>query len=425
MTLRRSSANIGAQMLLLLPKYASSYLIVPESPRILGRVTRLTESRLAVAAYFFVNGGLFATWAARIPGIREGLSLSEARLGVALLGLGLGTFLAWPVTSLLIARLGSGPVTVASAVACCAVLPAAAWAASLGTLFAVLLLFGMAMGCMDVAMNAQATLVERAAARSLMASFHGLWSLGGLTGAGLGILIADTTAPRTHFAFVAAALVLVSLAAWGRTVREPGETAGSFTWPSRAVVAIGVVGACGLLVEGGIADWSGVYLRSALGTTAGFAAAGYAAFSFAMTIGRFTGDRLIDRFGRLALLRAGSSLTAAALAVALLWRDPYVAVAALVAAGLGMATVFPIAFGLAGRVHAAPGHAIAAVATMAYGGGLLGPPTIGFAARAASLPVALWLLVAASVAITALAGRSADEADEPQGLGAFQPTGER
>jgi fucose permease len=258
-----------------------------------------------------------------------------------------------------------------------------------------------------------------------MASFHGLWSLGGLTGAGLGILVADATPPRTHFLAVSGALLLLSLAAARHTVREAGETSGSFTWPSRAVVAIGVVGACGLIVEGGIADWSGVYLRSALGTTAGFAAAGYAAFSFAMTIGRFTGDRLIDRFGRLAMLRAGAAVTSVVLGLALLWHDPFVTVAALVAAGLGMATVFPIAFGLAGRVQGPPGHAIAAVATMAYGGGLLGPPAIGFAAKAVSLPAALWLLVAASAAIALLAGRSADEADAPAAVGALQPTGER
>jgi fucose permease len=392
-------------------------------------VALLRPGRQSIAALFFVNGTLFATWAARIPGVKETLGLSEAHLGLVLLALGMGTVLALPGTSWLIARHGSGRVAFVSALACCVALPLAGRAPSFGVLAAALGLFGATMGCMDVSMNAQAALVEREAGRSLMSSFHGLWSLGALSGAALASAVADTHPPRTHFLAVCLVLSLVALlSARGLLGRDRESAAPSpLAWPSRAVLAIGMVAACGSIVEGGIADWSGVYLRDALGTGAGFAAGGYAAFALAMMSGRFAGDRLIDRFGRVALLRAGALVTGLALSVAL-WRgDPHVTVGALVVAGLGVSTVFPIAFGLAGRVaDTTPGHAIAAVATMGYGGGLLGPPVIGFAARATSLPTAMGLLVLACLAMAALAGRSqaaGRTGDVPSG--SLETSGER
>jgi MFS family permease len=375
-------------------------------------VSALSRHRRSIAVLFFVNGTLFGTWASRIPAVKESLGLSEAQLGLALLGLGLGTIVVLPLASAGMARRGSGAVTAASAIACCALLPLAGLAPSLGLLTAALAAFGAALGGMDVSMNAQAVLVEREAGRSLMAAFHGLWSLGALCGASLGGVVAERAAhPALHFGGVAAALALaVLLGAAGRLVhegREPAE-APFLAWPPRAALGIGLIGGCASLVEGGIADWSGVYLRDRLGVGPGFAAAGYAAFSLAMVAGRFSGDRLIDRFGRVPLLRAGSSATGLALGTALLCADPYAAVGAFVIAGLGMSTVFPIAFGVAGRLPGPhPGHTIAAVATMAYGGALVGPPFIGFAARATSLPAALGLLVLGCGVIAVLAGRAA------------------
>jgi predicted MFS family arabinose efflux permease len=262
-----------------------------------------------------------------------------------------------------------------------------------------------------VAMNSQAALVEQGAGRSLMASFHGLWSLGGLTGAGLGGMVAQQGhPPRVHFLVVCAALGLLAVWATRGLVRDGLQqpSPSRLRRPSRAVLAIGLVGALGSIVEGGIADWSGVYLRDALGTGAGFAAAGYAAYSLAMMTGRFVGDRLIDRFGRVALLRTGPALTGLALATALWWGSPRVAIVAFVFVGLGMSTVFPVAFGVAGRVRGTPpGEAIAGMATMAYGGGLVGPPVIGLVAGATSLPIALWFLVLACGGIALMAGRAA------------------
>jgi fucose permease len=363
--------------------------------------------RVAIAMLFFVNGAVFASWVSRIPGVKAGLRLSDARLGVALSALGLGTVASLPVTTAVLSRLGSCRVAILSAFACCAGLPLAGSMTTLGRLALALALLGACLGSMDVAMNAQASLLERAAGRSIMSSLHGLWSLGGLVGSSCGgALAARGFSPLHHFLIVGAALASAVLAVAGLLGENEGRSRSPspLAWPSASVVAIGWVGACGAIVEGGIADWSGVYLRDCLGTGLGASASGFAVFSTAMMLGRFAADPLIDRFGRPATLRFGSALTGLAILTALLAGRPPVAIAAFALAGLGTCTVFPIAFGAAGSVSgSAPGPSIAVVATMAYGAGLVAPPLIGFAAGATSLPAALGLLVLASGAIVLLA----------------------
>jgi fucose permease len=361
-----------------------------------------------VAATFLVHGTLFATWVSRIPGIKEGLGLSSSRLGVALLAVGMGMVSSLPLTSWLIGRLGSRRYLVVSALGACLALNLAARAPGFTWVLPALLFFGAMLGGLDVAMNAQASLLERRAGRSLMSSFHGLWSLGGLCGSALGgLFAARAVPPRAHFLLVGAALVLLVVPAARGLVRDAVTAARPrlLAWPERRVIALGTVAGCGGIVENGIADWVGVFLRDNLGAGVSLAAGGFGFFSCAMMVARFAGDGLIDRFGAVAMLRGGSLLTGAAILMALLLRQPGVVIAALVLAGLGMATVFPIAFSGAGALPGDPGHAIAAVATMAYGAGLLGPPCIGFVADAVSLPVALGLLVVACLAIVVLAGR--------------------
>jgi fucose permease len=389
-------------------------------------IPSFSASRAAISGFFFVNGIYFSSWVSRIPDVKSQVRLSESSLGLALLCMGLGTFLALPLVSLLIGRLGSRGVTTGSALACAVLLCLAGRAATFPVLAGTLMLFGAAMGSMDVAMNAQASILENHAGRSIMSSFHGLWSLGGLTGASVGgLFAARATWTFTHFLIVGAVMAVISFGASAGLVRERGGAEQPpLGWPSRPVLAIGFVAACAAIVEGGLADWSGLYMRQNLGQSAGVATTGYAAFSLAMMVGRFAGDWLIDRFGARALLRGGSALTGAAIAVALLVPDVRVTVPALTLAGLGISAVFPIAFSAAGNLKATlPGPAIAAVATMAYGGSMMGPPFIGFAADATSLPVALGLLVVASATIAALAGRLTLRGARTHGAGSGPATG--
>jgi fucose permease len=321
--------------------------------------------------------------------------------------MGAGTVAGLPLTSSLLGRQGSRRVALGAGLLACAALAVAGQGRSLAALLPVLAVLGAALGAMDVAMNAQAALFEGRAGRSIMSSFHGLFSLGALAGAALaGTSARRAVGPGPHLAAVAAILGLVLLVVGRGLLVEEAPAGGTrLGWPSRAVARIGLVAACAAVVEGGIADWSGLYLRDALATSAAFAAGAYGGFSLAMMVGRLAGDRVIDRFGRVAVVRGGAALTAVALATSLAVARGGFAAAALAVAGLGICTIFPVAFSAAGQAGgAAPGPAIAAVATMAYGAGLLGPPAVGFVAGASSLPLALWLLVAAATGIVALAG---------------------
>lgn len=383
----------------------------PHSPAALRRF------RIGVSALFFVNGAIFATWVSRIPAIKHELGLSEGELGIALLAMTVGAICAFPASAWFIARRGSRAVTAWSAALTCLFLPLAGFAFNLATLAAALALLGAALGAMDVAMNSQAVDVEKGFGRSIMVAFHGMWSLGGLVCAGSGSgLAALEFAPHAHFLIIAALLGTVTAFATPRLMPVPPHAPDGpvFALPSRVMLAVGLIPFCGAIVEGGIADWSGVYLRDSLGTSFAFAAFGFAAFSLTMTIGRFLGDSVVERFGRVRTLRTGAVLAAGALAVAVGAGEPWLAVAGFMLSGIGLSVVFPLAFTAAGRIPmGAGGTALPAVATMAYGGGLAGPPFIGFAAGATSLPVALVTLVVLSVVIAALAPAVALRAAAP------------
>lgn len=365
------------------------------------------KGRTAVAAMFYAHGLLVASWVSRIPSVKESVGLGDRRLGLVLLVLAFGNLLALPLSGWLIGRVGARRSTIASAFGACLALPLAGFAGTFATLAAALALLGGTLGTLDVAMNAEASQLEIAAGRSIMVSFHALWSLGALSGASLGgLLAACEIVPVWHFVAIAAMIAVGAsiasrqLGAGDDHVARPG-----LTWPPRAALGFGLIATCGAVVENGVADWSGVLLRTTMRTSTGFAAAAFAVFALAMTIGRFSGDRLIDRFGPTTVLRAGALVSAAALAIALGAGRPLVAVMGFGVAGLGMSAVFPIAFSAAGADAAggSPSLAIAAVATMGYGGGLLGPPLIGLGAEWLSLPLALGLLVILCLPIALLA----------------------
>src|SRR5918998_1888543 len=287
----------------------------------------LRAARLAVLAIFFLSGFGFGNWAVRIPAVQERLGLGEGLLGLALLGMAVGSLVSMPLAGGLISRLGSRRVVGATALAYSLMLPLLAVAPNLVSLVAALALVGAATGSLDVSMNAQAVAVEKGLGRPIMSSFHAAFSLGGLAGAAVGGAVAAWgVGVAPHLTGVAG----VSLAAFvlayrlmlpaGADKREKGEPA--FARPTRALAGLGIISFCVLLGEGAMADWSAVYLNGPLGTGPGFAAAGYAAFSVAMAAGRLFGDRLAQRFGPVWLVRSGAAVAAVGLGLSLAVGDP-------------------------------------------------------------------------------------------------------
>jgi MFS family permease len=375
-----------------------------------GRVgPRPRAARLAVSAVFFLNGAGIGNWVVRIPSVRDQLGLTEAALGVALLGVAAGALVAMPLAGRLVARHGSRPVTRAGAVAFAVALGLPALAPSLPLLCLALVVLGAGNGTLDVAMNAQAAAVERRYARPIMSRFHALFSLGGLAGAALGGAAADAGIPAaSHLALVAlVAGVAAAGSAAGMLPARADATPehASFARPSRPLVVLGIVAFCVLFGEGAMADWSAVYLRDAAGAGPGLAAAGYAAFSLMMAAGRGVGDALLARLGPARLVAGAGALAAVGLAAALLVGAPWAAVVGFGFVGAGLSVVFPTVLATAGRVPGtAAGPAIAAVSTMGYTGFLAGPPLIGFLAHALTLRGALAVVALTSAAVALLAG---------------------
>jgi MFS family permease len=376
---------------------------------------RLFRARAGVAAVFFLNGFGYGSWVPRIAEIQAKLGLSDGQLGIALFMAAVGALIAMPLAGAAAHRLGSRPVS-ALAIGCLGLgLSGLALAPGPLTLGGVLLVFGAIFATMDVAMNAQGVAVERRLHRAIMSSLHGMFSLGGMAGAGATALIAGAgIGLLPHFVAIGALVAALGVAACRpmlRAAEEGGAPGPGFARPSRALLLPGLVALAGLLSEGAIADWSAVYLGTSLGAGTSVAAAAFAAFSLTMAAGRFAGDRLVLRLGGDLVVRAGGALAATGLGLTLLIGHPLVAVLGFALVGAGLSCVFPVVLSAAARTPGLPPSAsIAAVCTVGYGGFLIGPPAIGGLAELFGLPAALGVVVALCVLIAALGSRAPDPA---------------
>lgn len=367
------------------------------------------SGRAAVTAVFFLNGAAFSSLYARLPALQADLRLADAVLGALLLATAVGLLLAQPLAAVVAARRGSAPVTRASALALAAVLPLPALAPTPLAFGVALAALGACNGALDIAMNAQGIAVERRSPRRVYASFHAALSFGAVAGAaGAGAVAAVGVSPAVHLAALGAILIVAAHCA-GRGLLpahlDAGAAGPTFAAPSRALAALGVVAFSCLLAEGAVFDWSAVYLRGTLDAGEAMAAAGLAAFSLTMGIGRLTGDRLADRLGPVVLARGGAALAGGSFALALVAASPPAAIAGFALLGAGLAAVFPLALAAAAaRVpHAPTAPAIAAVSTAGYLGLVCGPPTIGLLSGVVGLVGALALLVALCGVVVLLA----------------------
>ena len=378
----------------------------------------LVRARVAVALLFIANGMGFASWVSRIPAVRAPLGLSEGELGSALLGMAIGALFAFGPTGHGVQRWGARRVTLVVSLAYGALLVLPTLAPNGWLLGLALALFGAANGAMDVAMNALAVEVEQRVGRPIMSSLHGLWSAGGLAGALLGGLLAHReVAPSWHLAGVGvAAIGAVLLARRGLgghvgEVHAAEEEAPRWAKPEAALAGLGAIIFAAFLIEGAMADWSAVYLNGALGTTQAEAALGYSVFAMAMMGMRFAGDRLVLKWGAVPMLRTLNALAVVGLVAALVSGSLVVTLPAFALTGLAIGTVAPLVFSAAAqRSRRGAGQGIAAMATLGYGGFLIGPPVIGWLAQATSLQAALSVLVLLAGVIAALAGHLAPAA---------------
>jgi MFS family permease len=393
-----------------------------------------SRARIAITAFFAIDGFVFANWAVRIPAVKAAVGASPATLGIALLGVSAGAIATMALTGALCRRFGSARVAVVGAawLSLALLLPALARSAvALGLGLAV---FGIGYGGVNVAMNSLAVEFVAILRRPVMPSFHAAWSLGGLAGAALGGLAAPALTPLAQFSLVCLFGLAVT-AVCGRillttplpvshtgtkqasgTAGTSGEeneqdipnggllhraapTASSGIW--RTVLLLGVIALCSTYGEGAVSDWGALHLREDLGAAPGLAAAGYAAFALAEACGRLAGTTLLARLGQTRVLVYGGLATCAGMLIAALSPLLPLALAGFALAGLGVANAFPTAMARVGLL-AGP-HGVAAASTLGYAGFLLGPPTIGFLATALSLRVALTTVSVLAIVAVSLA----------------------
>jgi len=372
------------------------------------------RAALSTALVFTLSGFLMAGWLARLPATRDRLHADSASLGLALLMAGLGSLTLMPATGRLCARLGSRRVVLLGSIASCVILLCLAFVPNVPALALGLFLYGAAYGVWDVAMNVQGSHVDRAAGRDLMPRYHACWSVGAIVGAAVGALAARAGLGLPgHFVLVTV-IVLCGLAVSLPYFLDDGPAAiavdsahddGSprtrlFT---RTLVVIGLVTLCGTCIEGAAGDWIALYLTDDRGTTQSLAAGGFAVFSVAMATSRFLGTSVIGALGRSNTVRLGGLLTGIGIVATVTLPSVAGAMAGALLWGLGVAIVFPASISAAGEQPGSPADGIAAVATVGYGGFLLGPPLIGLLAKHAGLGHALLVLVVMAVGIIVLA----------------------
>jgi MFS family permease len=366
----------------------------------------LLLARVATSAIFFGNGFGIGTWAAQLPRFKVSLGLSDGQLSIGLLAFALGAVALMPVIGWAVTVVGSRIMTIAAGFAFAAALFLPGLAPNLSLFVAASLLAGACNGTMDIAMNTNATVVEKAWGAAIMSSFHAFFSLGGLAGAGVSGLDVGIV-PTLLISCLGMGLLFLAVAFWTMAETEKAADGHGFAWPRGAVILLAVLAMFCFIVEGAMVDWTAIYLQTVAGASLETAVTGFAAFSLAMTVCRFMGDFAVRHLGRVRTLQIGGLLSAAGLALAMLLPHPLPASIGFALVGVGLANTVPVLFSAAGQMKdIPPSMGVAMVATLGYGGLLLGPPLIGFGGEILSLRAMLGLLIVFAFVIIILSQRA-------------------
>jgi MFS family permease len=368
----------------------------------------LSQRRVALGALFFFMGICFASWAARIPDIQSKFQLSEGELGTLLLCLPIGSMVGLPIAGWSVHHYGSRIVILICSFAYALTLPLIGLAPNLWVIAAVLMLFGTLGNIMNISLNTQALGLEDQLGKSILASFHGIWSMAGFTGAGIGAgMIFLQFSPAAHYAVVALISVVMILFSQKYVIndkREDAEPGGLvLKKPDQLLLRIGIISFLGMMAEGCMFDWSGVYFKKIVEAEPALVSVGYVCFMGAMASGRFVTDKATNRYGKLPILQVSGILIFAGLLLAVAIPNIYTAAFGFLLVGFGVASIVPVAYGIAGRSKLySPSVALALVSTLSFFGFLVGPPLIGFIAELFNLKVSFALIALNGVGILLL-----------------------
>lgn len=358
-------------------------------PAVLDTATLLSTQRLATRLSFFSLGFATAAWAPLIPFAQQRLNLNHADFGLLLLCMGIGSMIAMPATGALVKRWGCRPLIALALMLLMVLLPSLTMWSSIVTMAVALFIFGSAAGCLGVAINLQAVVVEKHSVRALMSSFHGMCSLGGLTGAmlvtallavGLSPLISTLSVVMILLVIggVAIPSCLTSFEQDEKPHEDTTQAPKKFYRPDGIILLIGMMCFIAFLSEGAAMDWGGIYLTSKYQLNPAFAGLAYTFFALSMTTGRFAGHILLKQWGEKNIVTysaIGAAIGMAVIVTAPVWQVVVLGYALL---GLGCSNIVPVMFSRVGRQNNMPkAAALSLVSTIAYTGSLSGPALIG------------------------------------------------
>ena len=355
-----------------------------------------STSRLATRLAFFIAGFITATWAVLVPYARSNTGVSDATLGSLLLCLGVGALITMPITGALTSRFGCRKVIIAALVLVILVLPLLAVITQPILLGLALLLFGIGVGVTDCAMNIQAILVEKASKVPLMSGFHGLYSVGGIAGAGLmTLLLALGINVTVSIGVIILCVVVLAVLSYPGLLTYANPKEGpAFAVPHGIVLLLGIVCFSVFLTEGTVLDWSAVYLTQVRAMPETLGGLGYTCFAVAMTLARLTGDKVVRYFGRLKVVVAGSVIAALGLAMVIFIPVWHLSLIGYALVGAGCANIVPVMFSVVGQQTVMPqAVAVPAMTTLGYLGVLSGPAIIGYVAHFSSLSISFCLIM--------------------------------
>ena len=357
-----------------------------------------SKARIATNILFFLNGLSFASWASRIPDVKENLKLGDAALGTVLFAMPIGSLSALPVAGIIISKYGSRNIALFSMLFYLISMPLLGNANSTIQLAIALFLFGFGGDLLNIAMNVQAVNVEKIQQRSIMSSFHAIFSVGFMIGAVLGGFIGSLSiSVFKHLSIMGVADLIIVAIIFRFLIKSDQQTDKAqplFALPDRELVLLGIIAFCGMLSEGAMADWSTLYYKQVLNSSGGFSTAGFTAFSVMMVVGRVFGDKIVNNFGLRKTLLINCLIVFIGMFVALILVNPVSVVIGFGITGLGLSTIVPLIYSEAGHSKTmSAGVALAAITTVGMGGFLLGPVLIGFLSEFSSLRIALSSLI--------------------------------
>jgi len=379
--------------------------MLPQSPYSKKRV------RFAISLFYFGQGVVFATWASRIPDLKSTLQLSDAALGSVLLALPVGQLVTMPISGKLTTSFGSRRMLAIATPLYALALTVLALATAGWQLGLFLFLFGVSGNLCNIALNTQGVGGERYYGKPIMTSFHGAWSIGGFSGALIGLLMVNLhLTPLVHFWIIAGLAWFHIFINYRFLIVKQGsqqpEKSKLFTKPQGVLVQLGIIGFCSMATEGAMFDWSGVYFKDIVKAPHSLIILGYASFMIMMACGRFLGDKVIARYGRKRSLQVSGVVMSTGMFISVLFPHIIPATIGFMLVGLGVSGIVPMVYSIAGtNTKVAPGIALAMVSGVSYFGFLMGPPLIGYISALSSLQYSYAIIACFGLVITLIVAK--------------------